>query len=320
LRKHLGTDIEYFIPVTAAPDAPTLSIVLVTFNAWEHTQRCLSLLLKDNFSPGLEIILVDNNSSDGTTKKARAEFPDVIVVDAGENIGFGRGCNLGMALAQGEFGVLLNNDAMVSCAQLEELLRVYRKRNLKGIYTTRIIDEMGNEEASCFREISPGKLLLNAFRLMDNAKRETTFSLAEKDSEAMEVDCCSGAFMLFPREGWVEVGGFDENFFMYYEDVDLCTRWRARGYKCHVNTLISIRHACGGSSSDPVGRAKEVDKSQRYFYRKHYGIVGGVTSRLFQIIRSAPRFAIHGLLGFSPHQRKESRLHFQLLISALKDP
>lgn len=305
--------------MTAETATPTLSIVLVTFNAWKHTQRCLALLVKDNFSPSLEIILVDNNSSDGTTEKVQAEFPDVIVVEAGANIGFGRGCNLGMAIAQGEFGVFLNNDAMVSCDQLEELLRVYRKRKLKGIYTTRIIDDQGNEEASCFRDINPGKLLFNAFRLMDNAKRETAFSLAEIQNEAMEVDWCSGAFMLFPKEGWEHIGGFDENFFMYYEDVDLCTRWRARGYKCYVNTLISIRHACGGSSSDPIGRAKEVDKSQRYFYRKHFGIVGAVNSRLFQIIRSGPRFVIHGLLGFLPRQRKESRLHLQLLLSALKD-
>jgi len=298
---------------------PTVSIIIVTWNAWDYTQRCLNYLFKDNFPPGLEVILVDNSSSDGTAKKAGEEFPHITVIESGGNIGFGKACNLGMTYARGEFGVFLNNDALLSGIQLEEMVRVYRERELKGIYTSRIVDEQGNEEASCFRDIGPNQLLLNAVRTWETIKKKTTYQLAESYNDAKEVDWCSGAFWFFPKKEWIEVGGFDENFFMYYEDIDLCNRWRNLGYKCYVNTRINISHACGGSSTNNIDRAKVVDISQRYFYRKHYGVSGALKTRLFQFIRSGLRFPIYGLLAFSPKYRAESLLHFQLMLGALKD-
>jgi GT2 family glycosyltransferase len=222
-----------------------------------------------------------------------------------------------MAAAQGEFGVLLNNDALLFPNQLSQLLDAYSRHHLRGIYTARIVDEQGREEASCFRAISPDKLLISAFLPLDRATRSSAYTLAHLQDEALEVDWCTGAFMLFPRKVWEECGGFDENFFMYYEDVDLCLRWRARGYGCHVNTLIDVQHACGGSSTNPVERARIVDKSQRYFYAKNYGAAGAIKSRAFQILRSALRCTAHGLLSFAPKQRSDCILHFNLLKAAI---
>lgn len=298
---------------------PTVSIIIVTWNAWDFTQRCLNHLFKDSFPLGLEVILVDNDSSDGTAQKAAEEFPQITVVESGDNIGFGKACNLGMTRARGEFGVFLNNDALLSGAQLEEMVRAYRARELRGIYTARIVDEQGDEEASCFRDISPNQLVLNALRTWETVKKKTAYQLTEMHDEAREVDWCSGAFWLFPKKGWLEAGNFDEAFFMYYEDVDLCNRWRSLGYKCYVNTRVNISHACGGSSTDNLERAKVVDRSQRYFYRKHYGAAGAAKARLYQLVRSGLRFPLFGLLVFSPRYRMESLLHFRLILSALKD-
>jgi len=310
-------DAERCAAVTAGTSSKSVSVILVTFNAWKMTKRCLRALLEESFTPGMEIILVDNGSSDDTVTKAKQEFPSITVLAAGGNFGFGRACNLGMTKAQGEFGVLLNNDALLSANQLLQLLDAYHRKKLNGIYTARIVDEEGNEEASCFHTIGPNKLLTTAFRRLDQATRESAYTLSQMQDEALEIDWCSGAFMLFPHYIWQECGGFDENFFMYYEDVDLCRRWRTEGYKCYVNTLINVQHTCGGSSKNPIERAKIVDRSQRYFYRKHYGASGAIKSRLFQILRSSMRCTLHGLLAMAPEQRRDCVLHFNLLKAAI---
>ena len=303
--------------VTAKTLPQTVSIVLVAFNAWDLTRRCLEHLLNASSTLKIEVILVDNGSSDGTPERAEQAFPTVTVLRAGVNLGFGRACNLGMAVAQGEFGVFLNNDALLTDEQLSRLLEAYRRLQLNGIYTSRIVDEKGREEASCFRAIGPGKLLTTAFGRLDQATQDSAYTLSHNNNEALEVDWCTGAFMLFPRRIWEDCGGFDENFFMYYEDVDLCLRWQAKGYKCYANTQITIEHTCGGSSTNSIARSKTVDTSQRYFYRKHFGIAGAVQSRLFQILRSGLRFVFHGAMAIAPDQRRDCVLHFNLLVAAL---
>lgn len=296
---------------------PAVSVILVTYNAWEYTRRCLQHLLRNTFAAGLEVIVVDNDSSDGSAQRTRQTFPTVQVVDAGSNLGFGAACNLGMQLAQGEYIALLNNDALLDSAQLDTLLRVYQQRELNGIYTARIVDENGTEEASCFRDTSPNALLASAFTLMSSALRKATYSLDHEQDKALEIEACSGAFMLFPASLAMNTGGFDENFFMYYEDIDLCRRARLLGYKCYVNAAMSIEHSCGGSAGDHLQRGSLIDTSQRRFYRKHYGRTGAAKARLFQVLRSAPRVLAHALLAFSGNQRRECQLHFRLLRDAL---
>ncbi|MDE0952673.1 MAG: glycosyltransferase, partial [Halioglobus sp.] len=100
--------------MTAKTLPQTVSIVLVAFNAWDLTRRCLEHLLNASSTLKIEVILVDNGSSDGTPERAEQAFPTVTVLRAGANLGFGRACNLGMTAAQGEFGVFLNNDALLT--------------------------------------------------------------------------------------------------------------------------------------------------------------------------------------------------------------
>lgn len=299
---------------------PAVSVILVTFNGWEFTHRCLERLFSEPFDGGLEVVIVDNASSDGTPDKLRSTFPQVRLVESGYNAGFGTACNLGFDVARGEFCVLLNNDALLESGQLAALLDSYRELGLSGIYTARVVDENGCEEASCFRDISANDLLRDTVLLMSTALKRHTYALSSVDDEALAIEACSGAFWLCPRGLWEKVGGFDEQFFMYYEDIDLCRRARSLGYGCYVNTRISIRHDCGGSSTGNINRLRTVDRSQRLFYRKHYGRTGAFKARLYQVLRSAPRTLVHGLLGFDEHHRRASAMHAALLYEAIFQP
>jgi GT2 family glycosyltransferase len=292
-------------------------MVLVTFNGWQHTSNCLARLFSQTFSVPFEIIVVDNASSDGSARKIREHFPAVRLIESQHNVGFGAACNLGLKQATGNFYVLLNNDALIDAEQLDQLLQTYQRLGLNGIYTARIVDGNGVEEASCFREITPIDLFLDTFMLMSSALRRHTYSLESCDHEALEIEACSGAFCLFPQTLWQHTGGFDERFFMYYEDMDLCRRSRALGYGVYVNTRVTLFHEGGGSALGNVWRASTVDHSQRLFYRKHYGTYGIVITRMHQFLRSAPRALVHGLLSFSPRQREMRRMHARLALDAI---
>jgi N-acetylglucosaminyl-diphospho-decaprenol L-rhamnosyltransferase len=296
---------------------PSISIILVTYNGWSHTRTCLENLLSQTLPSGFEIIVVDNGSSDNTPARLRADFPSVKVIESGGNVGFGAGCNIGLREARGEFCLLLNNDAVMLPEQIESMLEAYARLGLHGIYTARIVDNEGVEEASCFRDIKPAALLVDIFMLMSAATRRHTYTLAESNNEAMDIAACSGALCLFPRDLFVKTGGFDESFFMYFEDMDLCRRARALGYGVYANSLITVRHACGGSTHDNIQRAKVIDNSQRIFYRKHYGSLGIACTRIHQFARSVPRALVHGLMVWDERQRNLCKMHARLAVDAL---
>ena len=295
----------------------SLSLVLVTHNGWQHTAACLAQVFAQSFAAPLEVIVVDNASSDGTPENIRNAFPQVKLIESAANLGFGAACNLGLEDAAGDFYVLLNNDALVDAGQLEALVQAYQRHGLNGIYTARIVDADGAEEASCFRQITPADLLIDTFMLMSTALARHSYALAERDEEALDIAACSGAFCLFPRELWQQTGGFDERFFMYYEDMDLCQRARTLGYGVYVNTRITLLHKGGGSAPGNVWRARIVDASQRLFYHKHYGSWGLFAARLHQVLRSTVRAIIHGLFALNARHRALSSMHARLALDAL---
>ena len=132
-----------------------LSIIVVTYNSVGAVERCLEALARDPPSAGHDVVLVDNASTDGTALKARRDWPDIRVVDAGANLGFARACNVGIRRSSGELVLLLNPDARVMPGALDAMTRVLDARPDAAVVGPRLLDEHGRPELSFGSMIGP---------------------------------------------------------------------------------------------------------------------------------------------------------------------
>jgi len=210
---------------------PKVSVVIVSWNSWDVLPACLRSVqaAADSWAGSVEVILVDNASADGSADRASAEFTDVRVLQMGENAGFPKACNTGLAAASGDFVLMLNPDVEIApetfstcVARLEQDLGV-------GLLGVRLVGTDGVTQPECARRF-PNEwwLLCETLYLHRLGPRTRLFGglnygewdhLSERD-----VPCIVGAFMLFRGSVLRGIGGLDEGVFMYFEDVDVCQR------------------------------------------------------------------------------------------------
>ncbi|HUU38266.1 MAG TPA: glycosyltransferase family 2 protein [Candidatus Desulfaltia sp.] len=245
--------------------SPELSIVLVNYNDRGHLTACLSSLQKAIFGLRAEVILVDNHSEDGSPDLVRAAFPRVRLIENKENVGYPKANNIGFRQSRGEFCLFLNTDTVVPESGLAALLSGIRGRPEAGAIGPALVHENGRFQVSFGRKVSffseiRQKLILNPF-----------YRIALRSSrKAREVGWLSGACLL-ARRGAVEAAGlFDEDFFLYFEDIDLCRRIRERGFKLIFFPAVRVAHVGGAATSARRRRSRlEYRRSQLRFYEKH---------------------------------------------------
>ncbi len=197
------------------------SVIIVSYNSRAELARCLPSVLEAGGSD-CEIIVVDNASTDGSAEFVQEEFPEVCLVVSKANAGFGSGSNLGASYARGESLVFLNPDTVVEEDWLDALLDVLSGSPEIGMTTSRVLllDDPGRVNA-CGNDVHFTGLTL--CRGMGRAREEM--------DEAAEVGAVSGAAFAMRRSLFEELGGFDEEFFLYLEDTDLSLRTRLAGYR-----------------------------------------------------------------------------------------
>ena len=210
---------------------PRLSIVIVTFNSATEIDACLASLAVHATSVDVETVVVDNASSDGTAAAVRARWPGVRVLDAGRNLGFAGGSNLGIRQTAGELILLLNPDTVVRPGALEALMAALDARPDAAVAGPRLVDSDGRPELSFGRMISPfaelrQKLLVKGH---DRGLPLVAEYVGRITNRPRDVDWVSGACLLVRRADAEAVGLLDERYFMYAEDVDFCAAIRARG-------------------------------------------------------------------------------------------
>jgi GT2 family glycosyltransferase len=208
--------------VSTATARPELSIVVVNWNTRELLLRLLARLLPPG-GPGLpaEVLVVDNASSDGSAAAASAAFPGVVVLPQPRNGGFAYGVNRGLERARGDLVLLLNTDAEADPERIGAFLAAAASHPRAAVFGPRIVDEHGAPQRSWWRAPRPAQYLLQAFRL----------GLGDGNGDApREVECVSGCVFLLRRSVLAETGGFDERFFLYFEETDFCTRVRRQGH------------------------------------------------------------------------------------------
>ena len=217
---------------------PAVSVIILNFNGRQWIDGCLAAIAAQRDAPPFETLLVDNGSRDDSVKFARNKYPDVRVIENARNLGFAAGNNAGARHASGEWLAFLNNDTAADRAWLAQLWAESREQPLCGIVTSRIVFM---DDASIVDSAGDGYLRAGG------AYKHGHGGPADRFSTSREVfGACGGAFMI-RRDLFEALGGFDERFFMVYEDVDLSYRGRLRGARVWYAASAIVRHAGSGS-------------------------------------------------------------------------
>ena len=257
---------------------PSLAVVIVTYNSRAEIGACLASLAEISAAASVEIVVVDNGSTDGTVDWIRTQAPFVRVIEPGGNVGFARANNAGARQARGDYLLLLNPDTVVSAGALPRLLAALAADQAAAVAGPRLVDGDGRPEISFGPPISPwGELKQKLLMTMYNRHVAAAVRYVERVSRnAGERAWVTGACLLIRRADWDAVGGFDERFFLYTEDVDLCASVRARGRRVLFVPDAEVRHLRGRSAGRNPMTEQLRRRSQVAYYEKHQPRWAGV--------------------------------------------
>ncbi len=262
---------------------PDLAIVVVNHNTGDYLARCIASIASSAGELGTEIVVVDNASSDGSAE--RASPAGVRLIRNPDNRGFARAANQGIAATEAPMILLLNPDAEVVGGSLEALVKVARERPQAGAIGVLVRNPDGSIQPSARRVPRLGEALAHAFLgpVWRRNPWTRSYTMADWDrATEREVEWVSGSAMLLRREALEAVGAFDQGYFMYVEDVDLCTRLRRAGWQVLFSPELEVVHQIGVSTLGQRGRMAfaHSDSIYRYF-SKHRARGGAVLLKPF---------------------------------------
>jgi GT2 family glycosyltransferase len=245
----------------------TISVVIVSHNARDHLLHCLERLGQIAGSD-IEVVVVDNRSSDGSCDMVRERFPSCRLVQLERNAGFGAGCNRGIAAASGEYLLLLNSDAWLDPASLE-LLRAELDRDPRlAVVVPQLYYPDGRLQFTWLPETG---VVGQAIQLLRNRMEKYDWNHRRLPAILRAIlgpGWYTAACMLVRRRAFEEVDGFDERIFMYFEDADLSRRLRLQGWRLAIVPRARAFHVKGGSGAN-LRLKDEYRRAQLYYYRKH---------------------------------------------------
>jgi GT2 family glycosyltransferase len=254
-----------------------VSVVMVSYNTRALTLEAIASVYRSLQDPDfrVEVIVVDNASADGSADAIEERFPGVMVIRSDENLGFGRGNNLGAARAAGRAIHFLNTDTIVHTGAIELLYRALFDRERRGVVGPFLENPDGSYQCSMISYPSVWRTFCDFFWLDQLLPRSPLFAdefMSHADPTVeREVDAIQGATMMIRRDLFGEIGGFDPDFFMYYEEVDLCRRVAINGYTSYYLPSARVTHLVNRSSEKaPPGWYYSVHRKSRMVYaRKH---------------------------------------------------
>jgi GT2 family glycosyltransferase len=255
-----------------------LSIIIVNYNTKDLLTQCLKSLYGPKHPFDFEVIVVDNGSQDSSVAMIQQDFKQVRLLQKRDNLGFAKANNLGLAIARGEYILLLNSDTIVLNDALEKLVTFLDQTPEVAVVTGRLVYPDFSDQKVARRFPTPLNALFGRTtfltRLFPKNKYTQEYLLSARHNfkEPFEVDWVSGACLMVKRRVLEEVGLLDERFWMYWEDADLCWRIKQRGWKVYCIPRAIIIHYEGKSvSKKGKNRAiLEFNKSAYYYYRKHF--------------------------------------------------
>lgn len=243
-----------------------LEVVIVSYRCGEMLRRCLQSLRDHPPADGLRVTVVDNASGDGTADVVRREFPEATLIELEENVGFSAGNNVVLRQTTAEYVLVLNPDTVLCEGTLDTLLRLLAADERIGIVGCRLVQEDGTLDHAARRSFPTPTSALGHFLRVGRSDRAPAALTAYRAPDVSEgpVDAVNGAFMLMRRKMLDEIGLFDEGYWMYMEDLDLCYRAARAGWITWYEPSVAAVHVKAGTS----GRHRRL----RLNYAFHYGM------------------------------------------------
>jgi GT2 family glycosyltransferase len=264
---------------------PLLSIIIVAYRSREEIGPCLASLPREIVGGAVEVIVVDNSPGDGTAEIMQRDFPWVRYLAPEQNLGFGRANNLGYGWSSGECVLFLNPDTISNADALEHCVRRLQTEPNIGLISPKLVQADGSMDLACRRSIPTlWDGFCRASGLAGAFPRTTLFAGYNltylPENGTYDVGAINGAFMMTRREVLDRVGLFDETFFMYGDDLDLCIRIARAGYRIVYDGRVQIIHLKGMSvARDYEQMARAIFDANRDVYLKHFNPRGSTLVR-----------------------------------------
>ncbi len=306
---------------------PEVSVIIVSFNTRDLLRECLGNVLSEAGTLAIEVLVVENASTDGSADMVAAEFPSVTLLRSDTNLGFGAANNLALAQARGRYFVLLNSDAFFTPGALARAIRHMDETPSCALGGALLVGRDGSHQPSArrFHSVSQDAVVLTGLaarypksRLFGHFDRTWADPI-----QPSPVDWVPGAFSIIRPEALHAIGPFDPSFFLYYEEVDLCRRFKAAGHQIWYWPDIVIIHIGGESSRNlkqlefSPGASQIVlwrMRSTLLYYRKHHGPRVHLARWMEHTLYSAT--ALRNRLSRSAHRRERAR-HYHTLVTLL---
>ncbi len=248
-----------------------LSVIIVNYNVTQLLRSCLQSLQKYIQEIDYEVIVIDNASTDNSWGDLIPEFPNVYFISSTTNGGFAKANNKAVQMAKGEYILLLNPDTELEGFYMKELLEFAKAQPSFGCLGVRMHDAEGHFLPESKRSVPD---MFNSFeKLFTNFKKNNSKSYYRNDIEEnaiAEVDVITGAFLLAKKEVYEKIGGLDEAYFMYGEDIDLCYTFLRNGYKNFYYGKVSILHHKGESTIKDEVYLNRFYGAMQIFIDKYY--------------------------------------------------
>lgn len=278
-----------------------LSVIILNYNVRYFLELCVSSVQQAIQNLEAEIIVVDNNSSDDSCAMMQSRFPSIKLIQNNDNAGFPKGNNIGVAQAQGEYVCILNPDTVVAEDTFEKVLAFAQKQKDLGIVGCKLIDGTGNFLPESKRGIpTPWVAFTKIFGLYKWFPKTSLFNKYYAQhlnvNQTGEVEILVGAFMVMKRELYTELGGFDEDCFMYSDDIDLSYRVLQHGKSNYYFHETSVIHYKGESTVKDGTYMKRFQEAMNFFYKKHFS-----TSVFFSLVMKL------GIIYFSIIKRMQGK-------------
>ncbi len=254
-----------------------LSVIILNYNVRYFLEQCVLSVQEALSNIDGEIIVVDNNSSDASCQMTKTRFPNIKLIENKTNSGFPKGNNIGVAEAKGDYICILNPDTVVAEDTFEKILAFAEKQSDLGIVGCKLIDGTGNFLPESKRGIpSPWVALTkisSLYKLFPNwGLFNRYYSQHLSENETGKVAILVGAFMVMKRDLYNEIGGFDENCFMYSDDIDLSYRALLQGKSNYYFHETSVIHYKGESTVKDKLYMKRFQEAMNFFYKKHFKV------------------------------------------------
>jgi GT2 family glycosyltransferase len=293
-----------------------ISFIIVTHNSADFIGDCInSVSCQKSNDITTEIILVDNASTDSTVEILRNKFPDILLKENRENVGFAAAVNQAVSYSNREYILLLNPDTIIKENFIEKIFSSMQKYPDASIVGVKLVDEKKKHHPSAWKKISLMTIFVEMFFPYNLSIKLVT----EQPVKPSRVQNVSGACMLIRRDVFKKLNGFDTRFFLYYEEIDFCMRANKKGYKVYYNPEIEVVHYTAKSSSnDKEDFFFNLYNNKLLFIKKHFSFPFYLTGYLFIITGILLRIAVSVIAGVATFRKNLLRLSKSLIFVLIK--